>query len=418
MYSKNYDNLRRLWNNFLSLSVLQIASYLLPLITVPYLFRVLGADNFGLIALVQAFMVYVAVAIDYGFSIFAVKEIALHRNNIKKLSEIVSAIYSAKSFFSVVAWAVLLILVYNWPIFKEHTLLVWFAFFSVVMQQFFPVWFFQGIEDMSKITKLTLIAKVLFTMLVFILIKEKSDYIYVPLLQGVGNTVAAVIAWRIMFKRYRIAIRCKVYEKTIDYIKASSHFFLSRVAVSVYTSSNTLFLGLSGISPAYIGYYALAEKAYTALQKLYQPIVSVLYPFVAKEKNIELFKRIFKIVLVVNIIASFILYSQSDTVMKILGAQTGVQSAEIFKIFMLINLITVPSILLGYPFLAALGYASYANNSVIVAAIFHLGVLSILFVANAVTIYSVVWLLAATQIIDLSIRIYGVYKYRLWGWVC
>src|SRR5271154_6608548 len=71
-------------HNVISLSGLQVITYLFPIIILPYLFRVIGPEKFGLIAFAQAFVQYFMIVTDYGFSVSATKEISLcHKNNAK-----------------------------------------------------------------------------------------------------------------------------------------------------------------------------------------------------------------------------------------------------------------------------------------------------------------------------------------------
>src|SRR5580698_8416359 len=79
-------------HNVISLSGLQVVTYLFPIIILPYLFRVIGPERFGLISFAQAFVQYFMIITDYGFSVSATKEISLCHDNKEKVSNIISAV--------------------------------------------------------------------------------------------------------------------------------------------------------------------------------------------------------------------------------------------------------------------------------------------------------------------------------------
>jgi len=404
---------RKLLENFISLSILQSVNYILPLVTLPYLVRVLGPEKFGLIAFAQSFMQYFVVLTDFGFNLSATREVAIHRDNKEKLSEIFSSVMTIKFVLLMISFMIMSIIVFSFEKFRKDWLIFYFTFGVVVGQVIFPVWFFQGMEKMKYITFLNVTAKLIFTLLIFVLIHKVSDYIFVPLINSFGFLVSGFLAIWIITKDFKIKFYIINKNTLIKYLKSSFQFFLSRVSVSLYTSTNTFILGLFTTEKE-VGYYSIAERLYLALQQFYHPLVNALYPYVAHKKNIRLFKNIFKACIFTNIIFVSILFIFSNKLIELIFGIGFEPSAIIFKIFLLSNLVVVPSILLGYPFLAALGFANYANISVILGSFFHLLGLAILLFLNMINIYSVAFMVIITETLVFIIRLYGIIKHKLW----
>ncbi|MFW6147983.1 MAG: oligosaccharide flippase family protein, partial [Thermodesulfobacteriota bacterium] len=106
---------KRLLENFISLSTLQGLNYILPLITIPYLVRVIGPEKFGLISFSQAFIQYFVLITNYGFNLSATREISINRANKKRVSEVFSAIMLIKIVFMAFSFSIFCLLVFSIP---------------------------------------------------------------------------------------------------------------------------------------------------------------------------------------------------------------------------------------------------------------------------------------------------------------
>ena len=410
----NKQDFKVLLNNFFSLSVLKVLTYVLPLVTFPYLISVLGIEKFGLIMFAQATMYYFEIVVDFCFNLSATREVALNANKPNKLNEIISAVFSIKFMLLVFSFLVLIAVVNLFDKFLQDSMLYYYSFLKVMALAFFPVWFFQGIEKMRYIAIIDIISKSIFTILIFVFIRSESDYLLVPLVSGVGYIIGSIIAVSYLFIKFRRSFIVCSFSDIKAYFYESLMFFLSRVSVSLYTTSNTFVLGLV-TSSIMVGYYAVAEKLYMVIRQMYEPIVQVIYPYISKSRNVSFFKKLYPIIILLNLIVIYVLWMFSPEIIQLVAKETFIESVKVFKILLVVAFIVVPSILIGYPFLAALGFKNDANYSTIVGSLFHVAGLIILYFLNWIDIYSIVYLLIVTESIVLLYRFYIVYKNKLFS---
>lgn len=288
------DN-KKLASNFLYLLALQVASFLLPLIVLPYLIIVLGIEKFGLVLLAQALMSYFIVLTDYGFNLTATRDISLHRNNPKKMSSILNSVYSTKLTLGIISFILFTIILFCVPKFSKDWLLYYFSFSMVLGQLLFPIWFFQGIEQMRYITYLTLLAKLIFTVLVFVVIKVPSDFIYVNVLLGMGNIISSVISIYFIKKKYKIKFSFSNISRIKFELKNGWYILLSSFSINVYINSNIIILGFF-TNPIVLGYYSIAEKIMLAIRQILSVFSQVIYPHICKlvksgHKNLTYFYK-------------------------------------------------------------------------------------------------------------------------------
>lgn len=411
---KSNKDYKRLFENFISLSILQGLNYILPLITFPYLVRVLGVEKFGLLSFATATIGYFQIITDYGFNLSATREIAIHRENKEKVQEIFSAVMTIKFGLMILSLILLAILVFSFEKFRQDWEVYFLTFGMVVGNTLFPVWFFQGMERMKYITFLNVLAKVFFTFSIFIFVKKQTDFWKVPLLNSGGFIISGILSIWFLYNRFGIKLINASIVGIKKYFLDSTQFFLSRVSVSIYTTSNAFFLGLF-TNNTFVGYYAIAEKLYQALQYAYYPLNQVIYPYISSTKNSRLFKKIFKMILATNTVLVIFLFFTAGLVFNLLFSNNAsLESILVFRILLISALIVVPSILLGYPFLAAMGYPEYANKSVIYSSVLHLIVLTILSMISYINIYTVAIMVVVTESFVFGYRIFYSARIGLW----
>src|SRR5690554_5063636 len=198
----NSEDKKRLLGNFLSLSGLQVFTYILPLITLPYLVRVLGVEKYGLVMFAQSFIMFFNILVDYGFNLSATREVSVNRDNKEKITEIFSSVMTIKLLLLTVSLLFLTIIVFSFERFYADKELYFITFTLVLGQALFPIWYFQGLERMKYITLINVFSRIIFTAAIFIFIHEESDYILVPLLNGLGVITGSFYALYLIKKSF------------------------------------------------------------------------------------------------------------------------------------------------------------------------------------------------------------------------
>jgi PST family polysaccharide transporter len=409
----NSEEKKRLVANFLSLSILQGVNYILPLITFPYLVRVLGVEKFGLLSFATATIAYFSMLTDYGFNLTATREISIYRDNKEKLSEIFSSVMIIKFFLIIISFLLLLFLIFSFNKFKEDYLIYILTFGMVIGRVLFPQWFFQGIEKMKYITFLNILARIVFTVAIFVFIHKESDYWKVPLINSLGFISAGLMALYIVFFKYKIKLIIIKFSILKNYFIYNFQFFVSRVAVNIYTTSNIFFLGLV-FNNTIVGYYSIAEKLFKILQSIYGILTQVIYPFMAKNKNIEFLKKILYGSFIFNLVFIFILIIFIPDIMKYIFHINSHISIDIFYILMVANIFILPTYLLGYPFLGVFGYEKFANLSVIYGAFLHIFIILFLIIFKMFNVYTLAISVVITELFILIYRINKIKRFRLW----
>jgi PST family polysaccharide transporter len=245
--------------NFATLSVLQAITYVLPIVILPYLFRVIGAEKFGLIAFAQAFVQYFMILTDYGFSISATKEISLCQHKHSEVCRIFSAVMTVKLTLAFVSFVLLSFVVFLIPKFRADWMVYMFSFGAVVGNTIFPVWFFQGTEKMKHIADLNILGGILFAVCIFLTVHSPQDYLMVPLINSSVVLITGLMGQAIAFRKFGVSFRFPGYTSLKQQLTAGWDIFISIVAVNAYTNTRIFAIGLL-TNNTITGFYSVAER--------------------------------------------------------------------------------------------------------------------------------------------------------------
>jgi PST family polysaccharide transporter len=270
---------RRVVGNAASLVSMQVASYVLPLITVPYLLRVLGPERFGLIAFSQAVMTYFVTLNDYGFNLSATRELAICRADRRLKSELYFSVMAIKAALCLISLLSLCGIVHYVPRFHVNSAVFYASFLIVVGNMLFPAWFFQGIEKLYWISVVNMAAGLAFTATIFLVVRTSSDYVLAAFIQSGGRLAAGILGVIIIFWSEDLEVRCPTFAQMRQKLVDGWHLFLLQISVSLFISSITVVLGLVR-SMTEVGYFSAANKILNAGQAVMSGIGQAMYPHV------------------------------------------------------------------------------------------------------------------------------------------
>lgn len=272
----------RLIENIFSLISLRGLEYLLGILLIPYLVRVLGPEKFGAIAFMQGILQYFNLVIDYGFNLTAPRDIA--QASREQLPRLFSAFVWGKLFIGIGVTAVffiIMIVVQNFSKLYFDYMLFTVLYSAVIGNLIFPIWFFQGIQQMRYIALVNIIGRILMTVCIFIMVRSPSDYIWAALFQSCTPVIAGLCSWGIIVRWFPDMCRRPDWNDIGHVYREGWHVFLSTVAINFYTASNIVILGFL-TNDTVVGYYSGAAKLIEYVKRLIDPVSQAVYPYVSE----------------------------------------------------------------------------------------------------------------------------------------
>ena len=262
------------------LYALQGLNYLVPLAVLPYLIRVLGVERYGLVAFAQAFAQYFTILTDYGFNLSATKRISLVREHRSEVSALYWSVILIKLALMLIGALVVAVVVTTVPRFHSDAALYAIAYLAVVGNVLFPVWLFQGMEQMRYISIVSGCAKIFAALLLFVFVHTQSDYLIALAIQSGGLLIAGVAGFWIGITRFHLSFRLPTAAELRRTLADGWHLFVSNAAGTLYATTNVFLVGLiAGNIEA--GYFSAAERLTRSIQGMLGPITQAIYPHVS-----------------------------------------------------------------------------------------------------------------------------------------
>jgi O-antigen/teichoic acid export membrane protein len=336
---------KQLTKNVLALTIVQIAGYLLPLISVPVVSRIIGPGKYGILNFAAACTMYFILLVTYSFDYTATRKIARDPDNERYRSIVFSEVFFTQCLlfvFSTLAFIAMLCAV---PELKTNRIVFIFTYFTCIATLFTQNWLFQAMQDLSKIALFNLISKLLFTVAILLVVRKNEDYIWQPFLIGIIQILVSAWCFIWAFKKYRIKFVKVSVARCINVLFEDRVVFFSLVFVTLYSSTNTVILGLYQ-SAEQVGYYTAAQRLIVVAQAvLVMPLAQAFYPFAGKafgegrEQGLRVVQKMVPLIIVVLGLASIVMLVIGPSVIRIFYGHKFEPAIPVFELLTIVPLI-------------------------------------------------------------------------------
>ena len=396
---------RSLLKNTVMLYILTFSTYFFNLIVVPYQTRVLGPVIYGKLGFASAAMSYVQLFLDFGFILSATEEVSRNRDNKQRLCQILTAVTICKLILGLISCGIIAVLCVAVDKFREDVLLYFLFFAWIFVNSLLPDFLYRGIEEMSVITYRTVAIKFFFTVMVFLTLKDASQYYVIPILNLLGVVGACIWLFIDLKKRLNVYfVRVKPnYVWTV--LKKSSTYFASRIASTVYGATNTFILGMIDKTGIATGYYASADKLTSTARSAFSPIADSLYPYMVKNRNFKIIKKILIVFMPVIILGCLVLGFLAEDFCALFFGEEYRGAGIALKILLPSVVFAFPNYILGFPTLSPLDLSKHANISVILGATFQIVQLVVFAAMGNLQIKTICLATSVTELIVLLYRV-------------
>jgi len=334
MFNEKYH---KMISNFSYLTLINVVNKLLPLIIIPYIVHTIGIEKFGIITFAWALIAFFILVTQYSFLLTAIKYISQYRDDIIKVSQHFWLVLSVRFIMFLLISIIFVFLLFTIERFYTQKEVFLFTFLALFADIIMPLWFFRGIEEMKYIAIFNIIAKIAYTLSIFLIITEETDYVWIPLLNSLALLMVNLYALYFAISRFEIELILPTWGEIKNAFIEGKDIFLSNMSVALYTTINIILLGFL-TNYTVVGVYSLAESLFSAYNGIIKTYTMVVYPHLAKytnslEKMYIQARKFFLLYLSILTISAIFLFMISGFIIRLLYGEGHDTSIEILRIF-------------------------------------------------------------------------------------
>ncbi|WP_242271390.1 flippase [Bacillus cereus group sp. BfR-BA-01310] len=312
----------KIFINGMWLYVLQFFNTIMPLLTLPYVTRVLGSSQYGVFSFSLTFVTYFQVIVEYGFNLSGSRKIALTSTRDEQ-SKIFTSITITKLLLCLISFIVMVSISLVLNLDKEQFFSILVLYTMVIGTAIQQIWLFQGLQVMKFITIINVFSRVISVMLIFGLVKHSNQVYLYCALYAITSLLNGIFS--ALITRYKLKIRfTKITIKDIFIeLKEGWNTFTTSAMSVIFSGIGVMVLGFTNSSNNTIGVYSAIQKIPYMMIMFFAPISQAIFPRVSQQfsisfdKGIDSVRKISKVVVPIVAIVSLLLMLFSDLIVSL-----------------------------------------------------------------------------------------------------
>lgn len=348
--------------NFFYNLILTVGNYFFPLLTYPYVSRVLGVDKIGICNYIDSIINYFVLFAALGVGSLGVREIAKVKHDRDKLNEVFSSLTTFNIVLTIAVVVALFVCANYIPFFQQYMPFLFVGISKLIMSAFLVEWLYQGMSNFRYVTIRSLICKSIFVVSVFLFVHNEDDAIIYYLLTCFMVVSNAIINWVHSSKFVTFSLK---YSHLSLYLVPIFSYGLYRILTSMYTSFNVAYLG-TVTNTVEVGYFTTATKLYGILMSVFTAFTTVMVPKICEllgkgeNENLEIISmKTFDVVFAFSVPMLIFCSCYAPIIIKVIAGDGYSGAILPFRIVMVLLVVVALEQIIVQQFLMALKNTKY-----------------------------------------------------------
>ena len=349
-------------SNVMANGILQFLNYAFPIITLPFVGRIIGTEEFGVINFYSVLVGYFTLFVIYGYDASATRRVPELEKTPAALKVFFVEIQSSKILLLLLAALIYFILLLFITDSSEHYKVAWSTFAVSAGWALMPNWFVQGIRRMKELVWLNIIPKTFFLILIFLLIRSVNDSYLYPLFISLSTIFSAFLSLLYLKMWLKMPLKIRFNRSIFNRLWSERLVFLSSLINNLNQTVSIIILA-SFVSYSQVGIFSLGWRMMNIIQVLVSvPILQSLFPVLGVELRSDIkngtktLNQSIPILLIIIALASGLLWFICPWLIHVFFGSEFIEAAGVYQLIAFVPLISVLNHLIGSSFLLNLGY--------------------------------------------------------------